>query len=138
MRYCSSLLMSWISDSGVLTKRDMQNMQSGGYKDWNWEPLGYIMCHSPVRKRYSIVSKSNTIPGRKIGLLMFAILALSAQRKGMQMYTLTGTYLPVCICIPLLTLFTQTEYVISTFMHADRICNIFLKKSLLLTKPAFI
>ncbi len=22
--------MSWLSDSGVLTKRDMQNMQSGG------------------------------------------------------------------------------------------------------------
>ncbi len=26
----SSLLMSWISESGVLTKWDMQNMQSGG------------------------------------------------------------------------------------------------------------
>ncbi len=25
----SSLLMSWLSESGVLTKRDMQNMQSG-------------------------------------------------------------------------------------------------------------
>ncbi len=30
------------------------------------------MCHSPVRKLYSTVSKSTTIPGRKIGLLMFA------------------------------------------------------------------
>ncbi len=29
------------------------------------------MCHSPVRKLYSTVSKSTTIPGRKIGLLMF-------------------------------------------------------------------
>ncbi len=61
------LLMSWLSDSGVLTKRDMQNMR----EDWNWEPLGYIMCHSPVRKLYSTVSKSTTIPGRKIRLLMF-------------------------------------------------------------------
>ncbi len=26
-------------------------------KDWYLEPLGYIMCHSPVRKRYSTVSK---------------------------------------------------------------------------------
>ncbi len=50
----------------------MQNMQSGGHDDWNWEPLGYIMCHSPVRNLYSTVSKSTTIPGRKIGLLMFA------------------------------------------------------------------
>ncbi len=30
MHVCSSLLTSWLSDSGVLTKRDMQNMQSGG------------------------------------------------------------------------------------------------------------
>ncbi len=30
------------------------------------------MCHSPVRNLYSTVSKSTTIPGRKIGLLMFA------------------------------------------------------------------
>ncbi len=29
------------------------------------------MCHSPVRKLYTTVSKSTTIPGRKIGLLMF-------------------------------------------------------------------
>ncbi len=29
------------------------------------------MCHSPVRELYSTVSKSTTIPGRKIGLLMF-------------------------------------------------------------------
>ncbi len=43
-----------------------------GREGWNWEPLGYIMCHSPVRKLYSTVSKSTTIPGRKIGLLMFA------------------------------------------------------------------
>ncbi len=41
----------------------MQNMQSGGREDWNWEPLGYILCHSPVRKLYSTVSKSTTIPG---------------------------------------------------------------------------
>ncbi len=33
--------------------------------------LGYNMCHSLVRKLYSTVSKSTTIPGRKIGLLMF-------------------------------------------------------------------
>ncbi len=47
-------------------------MQSGGREDWNWELLDYIMCHSPVRKLYSTVSKSAKIPGRKIGLLMFA------------------------------------------------------------------
>ncbi len=37
----SALLTSWLSESGVLTKRDMQNMQSGGggREDWNWEPL---------------------------------------------------------------------------------------------------
>ncbi len=52
----SSLLSSWWSESSVLTKRDMQNMQSGGCKDWNWEPLAYIMCHSPERKHYSTVS----------------------------------------------------------------------------------
>ncbi len=28
----SSLLTSWLSESGVLTKRDMQNMQSGGVR----------------------------------------------------------------------------------------------------------
>ncbi len=67
----SSLLTSWLSESGVLTKRDMQNMQRRGHEDWNWEPLDYIMCHSAVRKLYSTVSKSTTIPGRKIGLLMF-------------------------------------------------------------------
>jgi hypothetical protein len=50
----------------------MQNMQSGEREDCNWEPLGYIMCHSPVRKLYSTVSESTTLPGRKIGLLMFA------------------------------------------------------------------
>ncbi len=33
----SSLLMSWLSESGVLTERDMQNMQSRGREDWNWE-----------------------------------------------------------------------------------------------------
>ncbi len=33
--------------------------------------LQYIMCHSPVRKLYSTVSKSTTIPGRKIRFLMF-------------------------------------------------------------------
>ncbi len=33
----SALLTSWLSESGVLTKRDMQNMQSGGDEDWNWE-----------------------------------------------------------------------------------------------------
>ncbi len=27
------------SESDVLTKRDMQNIQSGGREDWNWEPL---------------------------------------------------------------------------------------------------
>ncbi len=36
----SSLLTSWWSESGMLTKRHMQNMQSGGtWVDWNWEPL---------------------------------------------------------------------------------------------------
>ncbi len=32
------ILTSWLSESGVLTKRDMQNMQSGGggREDWNW------------------------------------------------------------------------------------------------------
>ncbi len=30
------------------------------------------MCHSLVRKLYSTVSKSSTIPGRKIGFLKFA------------------------------------------------------------------
>ncbi len=34
--------------------------------------LQYIMCHSPLRKLYSTVSKSTTIPGRKIRLLMIA------------------------------------------------------------------
>ncbi len=68
----SSLLTSWLSESGVLTKRDMQNMQSRGREHWDWEPLGYIMCHSPVRKLYSTVTLSTTITGRKIGLLMFA------------------------------------------------------------------
>ncbi len=47
-------------------------MQSGEHEDWNCEPLGYNMCHSLVRKLYSTVSKSTTIPGRKIGLLIFA------------------------------------------------------------------
>ncbi len=35
-------------------------MQSRGREDWNWEPLGYNM------HLYSTVSKSTTIPGRKI------------------------------------------------------------------------
>ncbi len=38
----SSLLMSWLSESGVLTKRDMQNGGGGGggwHKDWDWEAL---------------------------------------------------------------------------------------------------
>ncbi len=36
----SSLLTSWLSESGVLTMRDMQNMQSdGGGRDWDWELL---------------------------------------------------------------------------------------------------
>ncbi len=76
-------------------------------EDWNWEPLGYIMCHSPVRKLYSTVSKSTTIPGRKIGLLMFVCHSRSVctacvnalmtypvcadrVRRGMQIHTLTG------------------------------------------------
>ncbi len=53
----SSLPTSWLSDSDLLTKRDMQNMQSGGLEDWNWEPLCYIMCHLLMRKHYSAVSK---------------------------------------------------------------------------------
>ncbi len=86
----------------------MQNMQSGEREDWNWEPLGYNMCHSPVRKLYSTLSKSATIPGRKIGLLMFACHSCSVctagvnalmmtyrvcanrVRRGMQIHTLTG------------------------------------------------
>ncbi len=36
-----ALLTSWLSESGVLTKRDMLNMQSGGREDWNWELLNY-------------------------------------------------------------------------------------------------
>ncbi len=45
--------------------------RAGRRKNRNWEPLGYIMCHSPVRELYNTVSKSTTIPERKIGLLMF-------------------------------------------------------------------
>ncbi len=101
--------MSWLSDSSVLTKQDMQNMQSGGREDWNWESLGYIMHHSLVRKRYSTVRKSTTIPGR-IGLLMFACYSRSVctacvnslmtyhvcanrVRRCMQIHTLTGSQL---------------------------------------------
>ncbi len=107
MHLLSSPLTSWLSDSGVLTKQDMQSMQSGGREDWIWEPLGYIMCYSPVRKLYSTVSKSTTIPGGKIGLLMFACHSSSVctacvnalmtypvctnrVRRGMQIHTLTG------------------------------------------------
>ncbi len=39
----SALLTSWLSESGVLTKRDMQNMQS---EDWNWEPLRRSKAYS--------------------------------------------------------------------------------------------
>ncbi len=40
----TQFITTWLSESGVLTKRDMQNMQSGGrgggmHEDWNWEPL---------------------------------------------------------------------------------------------------
>ncbi len=35
----SALLTSWLSESGVLTKIDMQNMQSGGARGLEWEPL---------------------------------------------------------------------------------------------------
>ncbi len=103
----SSLLTSWLSDSGVLNKRDMQKYAERGVRGLELEPLGYIMCHSPVRKHYSTVSKSTTIPGRKIGLLMFACHSCSIctacvnalmmdrvcanrVRRGMQIHTLTG------------------------------------------------
>ncbi len=32
----------------------MQNMQSGGREDWNWEPLGYIMYYN-TRKEDRVV-----------------------------------------------------------------------------------
>ncbi len=54
----------------------MQNMQSGGVQGLELgTALGYIMCKGHkgplVRKFYSTVSESTTIPGRKIRLLMF-------------------------------------------------------------------
>ncbi len=66
----SSLLTSWLSESVGITKRDMQNMQSGGARGLELETTCYIMYHSLVRKRYNTVSKCTTIPGRNTGFLM--------------------------------------------------------------------
>ncbi len=42
----SALLTSWLSESGVLTKRDMQNMQSGGARGLELRPS--VLLHATV------------------------------------------------------------------------------------------
>ncbi len=81
----------------------MQNMQSREHEDCNCEPLGYNMCHSPVRKLHCTVSKRTTIPGRKIGLLMFACHSCSVctvcVNALMTVTVLLVCQMSLCVCL---------------------------------------
>ncbi len=64
----SALLTSWLSESGVLTKRDMQNMQSGGARGLELRTSGLLACNYvqfiviiKIVSRYNMCNKKDTL-----------------------------------------------------------------------------
>ncbi len=74
----SALLTSWLSESGVLTKRDMQNMQSGGARGLELrtsvlvEHLHYFIIYtlSKYKSNATLPELTDPIRARLTGLMM--------------------------------------------------------------------